>query len=312
MRVEYAHMQRKNVLILCRDEERKNFDNADKLSGFLHDANTQTNYKPATFEELAFVYDGQNLTVFLADGTDIASFDLIFMFGWFKTKLLEDIAHSVAVYAHFKNVPFLNTETLHERSKSKLSQYVTAVVAGVPVVPFIVSSTSSSLEQFANESVFSGELIVKAIMGSRGDDNYKVSSFQDALKIIRQRPETPFVIQEFVPNDGDLRVIVVGDEVGLIISRKSAPGSHLNNTSKGGQANLLNQADVADDILKDSIKMAKALRREVSGIDMIIHSKTGQHYLLEANNMPQIATGAFVSEKAQVLAAYFDKLSKSL
>ena len=38
---------------------------------------------------------------------------------------------------------------------------------------------------------------------------------------------------------------------------------------------------------------------------MIKHSSTGEFYLLEINNMPQLATGAFVSEKMNMIDDYF-------
>lgn len=303
-------MTRKRILILHRVEDRDTYDNSEKLTDYLHQATGAADFTPATFEELLFSYTDEKLAVRIGTtGVDVASFDAIFMFGWFKTKLLEDLAHSVALYAQYKNVPCLNSEALYERSKSKLSQYVAAATVGVSLTPFAFSCTSNTLEQFQGHPELSGDLIVKAIMGNRGNDNYKVNGLNDALKILGDYEDTPFVLQSFVPNDGDLRLIVLGDEVKLVIGRRASGDTHLSNTSKGGQATNIPVQEVPSAIKEDALRMARVLRREVSGIDMIVHKETGQHYLLEANNMPQLATGAFVQEKAQVLSDYFDQIS---
>jgi glutathione synthase/RimK-type ligase-like ATP-grasp enzyme len=115
------------------------------------------------------------------------------------------------------------------------------------------------------------------------------------------------LIQDFVPNDGDYRVLVMGGEVKLVIHRKSNDDGHLNNTSKGGSANIIDIKDVPQVVLDESIKISELLKREITGVDMIQHKDTGEFFMLEVNNMPQLSTGSFVEEKAQVLSDFLSE-----
>jgi len=46
----------------------------------------------------------------------------------------------------------------------------------------------------------------------------------------------------------------------------------------------------------------------ISGVDVIVDKNTNKHYFLEVNSQPQLMSGAFVEEKAQLVADYFDSL----
>ena len=56
--------------------------------------------------------------------------------------------------------------------------------------------------------------------------------------------------------------------------------------------------------------MAKLLKREVTGVDMVRHKETAEYYFLEANNMPQLSTGRNVQMKLAVLDEYLNELAK--
>jgi len=105
--------------------------------------------------------------------------------------------------------------------------------------------------------------------------------------------------------------LVMGDKVRLVIHRQSQDDSHLNNTSQGGKATLVDLSHLPQKVLDDAIKMGKMLRREVTGVDMIMHKETGEYFFLEANNMPQLGTGSFVGEKLRALDEYLREISEN-
>lgn len=302
----------KKVLILSRHDDRPTFDQKKTYEASLAKISARCDYAVEEFENLLFVYDGNELKVYLPDGkTDIASFDAVFLIAWFKTKILEDLALSVSVYLAAKGVKVVNSEALYTRSRSKLSQYVYAAVNGISLTPFLFSLNPSLLQRGFREHWTAGyPVIMKGVLASRGDDNHLVASRADALQLAGSMSEDGpwYVVQSFVPNDGDYRIIVMGDEVTAVIHRQSQTDSHLNNTSKGGEAALIAPEELPRHVAEQSVKLAKLLRREITGVDMIQHRGTGEYYLLEINNMPQLATGSFVPEKLALLDAYLDEL----
>ena len=303
----------KKILIISRADERLTHDTQfTMVNEFSKLGDHAGEYIGANLEDLLFVFDVATLSITdSVSKMDICEFDLIFMIGWFKTKTLEDVASSVAKYAKSKNIPFFNTEALNSRVRSKLTQYVIAGLNDIAMTPFRFAMNQHALLRSIQESPFDEQFVVKGVAASRGDDNYLLQSADDFKKILADvdpTREVHFIAQQFVPNEGDYRVLVVGDEVRLVIHRQSQTESHLNNTSQGGEAHIIPLSELPKAMLDDSVKIAKLVNREITGIDMIVHKQTGHHFLLEANNMPQLSTGAFISDKIQMLDSYFNEI----
>jgi len=105
------------------------------------------------------------------------------------------------------------------------------------------------------------------------------------------------ILQEFIENDKDIRIIVVGDEVLGGIYRIAKKGIKKNGISLGGEARAFNP----DDELKETaLKASKTIGCDISGIDII--ERKNEHYVLEVNSSPgftgfQRATNINVYEK---------------
>jgi glutathione synthase/RimK-type ligase-like ATP-grasp enzyme len=145
---------------------------------------------------------------------------------------------------------------------------------------------------------------MKGLNATRGQDNYLVKSADELRARFAERPDTDFLLQEFLPNDGDYRIIVAGGQARFAMYRTPADGKHMNNTSQGGQAVLVNLGDVSRRILDDCITAAATFGRDFAGVDVVLHKDTGAYYFFEVNRSPQIESGMFVAEKAEVLAQY--------
>jgi glutathione synthase/RimK-type ligase-like ATP-grasp enzyme len=300
------------ILILCRHDERPTYDQVDTYAAGMNLITTQNTYSYGELEKLVFSYDGTTLHVYL-NGTDIQEYDQLFLIGWFKSKLLEDIALSVATYMNFHGKPVRNSEVLFTRSRSKLSQYVIAALNDITLTPFLFCKDKDIYAEAFDLYWTSGyPMIMKGVQASRGDNNYLVkdeATLQSTLQLIDESNNLWFITQSFVPNNGDYRIIVMGDEVKYVIHRLSQQDSHLNNTSKGGLASEIPVTELPHKVQEQSVRLAKLLRREITGVDMIQHKETGEFYLLEINNMPQMATGSFVEKKLMMLDTYFSDIS---
>jgi glutathione synthase/RimK-type ligase-like ATP-grasp enzyme len=301
----------KKILILCRRDDRTEYDRRISMLAALGKIKTEVTYEGADYEDLLFTYDGKIMRIIdTVSGADIADYDAIFLVGWFKTKSLDDTARAVAHYARAHNIPCKNTEAYDGRSFTKLSQCVIAALNGISVTPFVFSLDQRIVLAAAKSMPVGSPYIAKAIAASRGQDNYLITDYTQLETAVAEVTEKPryFILQTYVPNDGDYRILVMGDAVSLVIHRKSQGESHLNNTSQGGAATLIEITQLPKKVIEDALKMAKLLKREITGVDMIMHNGTGEYYFLEANNMPQLATGSFVQKKIQALDTYFANL----
>lgn len=304
----------KKILILCRRDDRTEYDRRISMLAALGKIKTEATYVGADYEDLLFTYDGKIIRIIdTVSGTDVADYDAIFLIGWFKTKSLDDTARAVAHYARAHNIPCKNTEAYDGRSFTKLSQCVIAALNGISVTPFVFSLDQKLVLDAAKNMPVGSPYIAKAIAASRGQDNYLITDHAQLEAAIAEVTEKPryFILQTYVPNDGDYRILVMGGSVALVIHRKSQGESHLNNTSQGGMATLIDTTQLPGKVLDDATRMANLLKREITGVDMIMHNDTGEYYFLEANNMPQLATGSFVQEKIQALDEYLVNLANN-
>jgi glutathione synthase/RimK-type ligase-like ATP-grasp enzyme len=299
----------KRVLFISRRDERRDFDTAQSMAGAMAKTDSRLQYEAANCEDLVFSYNGTQLSIQDAlTGNGLDEYDGIFMLGWFKSGVLEDVALSVAKYAEAKRIPLLNSEALYTRSRTKLSQYVIAALHNISITPFVYCMDQQHIVSYLPQTGIVYPLIAKSTIASRGRDNYLLHTQEALTTALTGQPNVPFVVQSFVPNDGDYRLIVMGDEVTVALHRQTQTDSHLNNTSQGGTATVHYVDTLDPTMLAQAVTMARLLRRQVTGVDMIIHRGTGQFYMLEANNMPQLSTGKHVDIKMTALNAFLDEV----
>jgi RimK family alpha-L-glutamate ligase len=217
-----------------------------------------------------------------------------------------------AYYLKDRGVPFWDGELLKASSRNKLSQMIMMERHGLPVPATLFCRNRKRLARLVSDTykdVFQFPLILKATGGSRGDANYLVDNKEELLEKIKDEKNRSFIVQEFIPNDGDYRFFVVDGVVKGIIGRQSQEGSHLNNTSKGGKAQVLPNSMFKPEVIAGAQQAATIFARDVAGVDVMIDKRDGRYYLLEVNRAPQIERSSFEHEKAEWIV---DSISSAL
>jgi ribosomal protein S6--L-glutamate ligase len=93
-----------------------------------------------------------------------------------------------------------------------------------------------------------------------------------------------YLIQPYVPNDGDYRLFVVGYKTLGGFKRKPKEEKVVMNKSIGKSVGL---SDVPEDVSLEAEKACRALGVEVAGVDLVKDLKTGKVYIIEVNEAPQ-------------------------
>jgi hypothetical protein len=187
-------------------------------------------------------------------------------------------------------------------------------------IPKTVYFTVDSLQTIAMKQLakygLEFPLIVKSNDGSRGSDNYLCKNIKEIHNIAKESLTLPqpkeYIVEEYIPNDGDYRILYIGlSHEPFVFKRIASKGSHLNNTSKGGGGIVVDNATLPKVFFKDAKKAAKAVSCDIVGIDIIVNSETGKHYILEANSTPALATGFNVTEKTKKFATFVKNHKKT-
>jgi glutathione synthase/RimK-type ligase-like ATP-grasp enzyme len=245
----------------------------------------------AYWEDLVFTISTGEVTI-THNGVDIIASrpDLVIAVGWYKNgkdSIYRDVAFSVALVLEHAGITFWNSEMGRQRSTTKLSMMVQLALESLEV-PRTIFSLDFSTIQAQHEFPF----IAKAVAASRGNSNYLVKDDDDLSKV--KQSDGHFIIQDFLPNDHDLRVICFNGLPQLVLRRARHPtaDTHLNNTSQGGKAEWIKLTDIDAQLLTFVAKIAIVSRREMAGIDLIPDANSPFGYsCLEVNAVPQLTSG---------------------
>jgi ribosomal protein S6--L-glutamate ligase len=119
-------------------------------------------------------------------------------------------------------------------------------------------------------------------------------------RAIKGRIETSsYLIQEYIPNDGDYRLMLIGYKVLGGFKRQKKEEKLVLNRSLG-PSELLKK--IPEKVKKEAEKACRALKVEIASVDMVIDERKNQAVIIEVNEAPQFSvferrTGINVAEK---------------
>ena len=142
------------------------------------------------------------------------------------------------------------------------------------------------------EYKFSFPIILKGSGGDRGTRVFKADNLKQLEKLVRKlrTSETKegkrYMIQEYIENDGDYRVLVLGEKVLGVMKRASADKKEFrNNYSAGGTVVV---AELPEEIKQLAVKAAKVCGLAVAGVDVAFRDfDMKKPVIWEVNKGPQ-------------------------
>lgn len=165
--------------------------------------------------------------------------------------------------------------------------------AGIEVPKTIYGSLWFLYERMVETvAPFSFPVILKGSGGDRGTRVYKADNLNQLEKIVRElrKSETEegkrYMLQEFIPNDGDFRVLVLGEKVLGVMKRSSQSKEEFkNNYSAGGKVEV---ADLPEEIKQLAVEAAKVCGLMVAGVDVAFRDYDMKKPVIwEVNKGPQ-------------------------
>lgn len=264
------------------------------------------------YDTLMFVMDSKHVHIvdIVHDNRDMASYNM----AYFKSHVLRaEQAAAVAEYLRFHNVYFVDRDVAGHASSGKLSEYMKLSCHGLPV-PLSIAATVPLLADKYDDIVaeLGAPFVLKDAESNRGKNNFLIAdepTFREVIAAASRRQV--FVAQKFIPNDGFYRLYVLGRNVEMAVWRAGYPHeearkAHLNKPAGGPNASLVDVDKLPADMQGLAVRAADCMDRQIAGVDILQDNLTKKWYILEVNNAPQVRSGSFVEEKADVIARYFD------
>lgn len=219
---------------------------------------------------------------------DLSAYSFVYFKAW---QSMPEYASSVAHFLEAQGIPYADLQVRHQYV-GKTVNYMQMWAKGVAVPETIWGHKDVLINYVHDLADDRFPIIIKSVLGQKGEDNFLAKTKQEAVEILEQAT-VAMLLQQFIPNDGDYRIGVYGNQALWAIYRKSGGTSHLNNTSAGGEASLLAIDDVDESIRELAERAAAACELSISGVDVVQDKRNGELYVFEANQGSQIVTGAF-------------------
>ena len=274
---------------------------------FVAASDSKVEFVVSFLDDFLFVINGTQASIRdLRQDFDVADFDSVMMWLSLNQNQAEMIA--IAAYCRKRKVHYADDYIpyVYGDFGDKLGSAFVAWEHGLNVPDTLFGSHQTIAEHYDH---FELPVILKSVHGGKGNNNYLIHDAAELQQILESNPDTKYVLQQFIPNDGDYRVLVFGGKPTLVIYRRASGNSHLNNTSQGGTAKTVDLSTISPAV-KTLAKLAAHVGKvEIAGVDIMLDKDTGEPYLLEVNRLPQIASGSFIDDKLQAYRNYFAKLN---
>lgn len=257
----------------------------------------------SSYKSLIFKIEKDKVEIFdTLNLLDLSEYDLVY----FKQYGLE--TRACATYLQSKNIPFLNQDLGNNFIYNKLDQYVLLGSNGF-LIPESIYTSHKKLKEISK--TVSYPFILKSIVSSLGNDNFLIQSHEELIQVLDSNPKIPFVMQEFIPNNFDYRVLILGGKLGTVLQRKRQNNSdHRNNAYLGATEEEISSPD--SKMVEISINASKLLNKNIAGVDLIFDEKTKQYYIIELNSKPSFTYNTSISSEVPQFTKFIDEyLEKS-
>jgi glutathione synthase/RimK-type ligase-like ATP-grasp enzyme len=230
----------------------------------------------------------------------LETYDFVYFKSWHKQRVL---AQLLATYLAMKGNSYADKAVGMGTGMNKIQQTLAATEIDGLRVPDSYFFSSDITPLYSDIKNRLGErFIMKAISASEGNDNHLIESEESFIARFDHSKE--YIFQQYIENDFDYRIGVIGGNVKYIKKRsRISRSTHLNNISQGAKVEYLDPADPKHtDLCSLAVKSANLFNIDIAGVDFI--ETKGIIYLLEVNPSPAYKNDP---QMLQHLAEYFER-----
>ncbi|MCJ7828074.1 ATP-grasp domain-containing protein [Patescibacteria group bacterium] len=237
---------------------------------------------PVCYQDLVLTQKGKEVEITFK-GQPLADFDL-FYFRAVGGAI--EWANILVLYAQEHQVPVVD-EYLTDWGSGRRAKGISGMILAQQEVAYPQTILVSDRETlFKATEQLNYPFVLKVSSGGRHGMGTLLIKDQETLnRAVKGRIEKgSYLLQKYIPNDGDYRIFLIGYEVLAGFKRQKKAAKLLLNQSAGPSSQL---EVVPQEVASMAIKAARALKIEICAVDLVVDEKTGQPYVVEANEAPQ-------------------------
>lgn len=251
------------------------------------------------YSKLLFVFDSKSQksisVINTASGRQLSDYDGVYINGYLNTY---DTAAAVAICCQALNISFVNKEFDNPVSLSKLSMNARLNHGNVNT-PYSIAGSNQAIKYAVENSMISDyPKVLKRADADRGIDNFKVSSNQEVLELIKDsNEESIWFLQEYLENNGYYLMTFYNGvpKFSIFRSLSERPDgdmqkAHMYKPKGGVNASLINIEELPSSVVVECKKAVDVMNRQIASVDCIYDESSDKTYVLEVNYNPQLVT----------------------
>lgn len=252
---------------------------------------------PIQYDDLVLRQKGNDFEILYQEEM-LVNFDLFY---FRAVGSADEWASLLLQYAKKKQIPVVD-EYLTDLGLEKRAKSVGGVILAKNKVNYPRTSFASNKDVLLTEAKkFQYPFVLKISRGGRqGMGTLLIKDEKVLARAIKGRIEkSGFLLQEYIPNDGDYRLMLIGYQVLGAFKRQKKEEKLVLNRSLGSSEKL---KTVPEAVKKEAEKACRVLKVEIASVDMVIDERDGRPVIVEVNEAPQFSvferrTGINAAEK---------------
>lgn len=232
----------------------------------------------ALFSDVLIHYTNQQMAV-LVQQQDLQDFDLVV---YRRIGAWSEMEKSISAFCKANGIVVIDRAFTDNAPwiDRKSFEYTQLSAARLPLIPSYFGSPD--LLRTLNPSF---PVVIKHTDLSQGEGVTLVHTAEEFESVLHSST-TPLLLQDYLENDGDIRVFILGDQVVGGMKRSSvSPTEFRNNVSLGGYSERI---ELAAEMSQIALQSAQVLGYQIAGVDLILDRQTNQWRILEVNRSPQL------------------------
>ena len=183
-----------------------------------------------------------------------------------EEKLLEYVTTNKVDFVIYRGRNSLLLEELENRGIKTFNNVLTNKTANDKYLTygFLKENSLPYIETYLEPKSF--PCIMKSVSGHGGQEVFLVKNLEQVRQIKTEHLNLKFIFQEFLENNGDVRIYVLNKKVIVSIKRKSQ-ADYRNNYSLGGEVELF---EPSQEMVESAIKVTSMLKADFIGVDFLL------------------------------------------
>ncbi len=258
----------------------------------------------SSFEEMEFFIQNE-YTKILVSERDIREFSTIFPR---KVGIYSGASFIVTREAKKNKSVFIDLFRSETNDLTKLVQMYLLSEKRIRIPKTYYTPTYSE-KSLANAISFLGfPIVIKQCNTSKGSGVSLAREAKDLAEKIQkfqaEQPGKEILLQEFIENPFEYRILIIGNSVAVIEKKIRNPQEEFrNNVALGAKEEFLDIRSVDPSIAETALQSAKALNIQLGGVD-IIHLPGNAPVVLEVNSCPGFTHDRNISKEFEKLSEY--------